>query len=156
MGKAGPIPKPTALRLLRGDPPGRINFDEPKPDDTEAPDCPPEAGAAVREIWDYTLEQLRSMGLATRADRDSLFAYCGAVVAHRRASAELTVTPTLIKGHRGVLVRNPAFALQREAATQIRAYSHEFGLTPSARSDIRMSGATGPGQEKTAERYLTG
>jgi P27 family predicted phage terminase small subunit len=95
------------------------------------------------------------MGIATVADRDALLTYCEAVVAHRRASATLATTPTLIEGHRGVMVRNPAFALQRDMSTVICRFAHEFGLTPSARSGIRMDG-TKSGQEKSADRYLTG
>lgn len=151
--KPGRPGKPTALRLLHGDPPSRTNYDEPKPEPGR-PACPPEASDAVRAIWDYTLDHLIVMGVCTGADRDALLAYCEAVAAHRQASKLIAEGPPMIKGHRGVMVRNPAFALQREAAATLRAYAHEFGLTPSARSEIRMGG-TGSGQGD-AERYLTG
>jgi P27 family predicted phage terminase small subunit len=150
--KPGITGKPTALRLLHGDQKSRINFDEPKPEPGR-PVCPPEASPDVRAIWDYTLNHLIVMGVATGADRDALLCYCEAVVSHRKASALLAKSPILIQGHRG-MVRNPALAIQRDAAGVIRAYAHEFGLTPSARSEIRMGGA-GSGQG-SAERYLTG
>lgn len=93
------------------------------------------------------------MGIASGADRDALLCYCEAVVTHRKASALLSKTPILIKGHRG-MVRNPALSVQRDASNTIRSFAHEFGLTPSARSEIHMGGARAP--QGDADRYLTG
>lgn len=151
--KPGPAPKPTVLRLLHGDQPCRTNSNEPKPEPGK-PICPPEVSDDVRAIWDYTLNHLIVMGVCTGADRDALLAYCEAVASHRKASALLAKSPPLIQGHRGVMVRNPALVIQQATAAIIRTYAHEFGLTPSARSEIRMGGA-GSGQGP-AERYLTG
>jgi P27 family predicted phage terminase small subunit len=140
---------------LSGARPARINKEEPQPDDGK-PVCPPEASEQVKEIWDYTLRQLVTMGLATPTDRDALWAYCTAVAVHRRASAELANTPVVLPSHRGTTVRNPAFAIQRDAANQIRAYAHEFGLTPSARSGIRTGSAKPAAENASPDRYLTG
>jgi P27 family predicted phage terminase small subunit len=134
-GRRGPAPKPTVLRLLDGDKANRFNPDEPVPA-AELPECPAQASPAVREIWDYTVTQLDFMGLAKAADRDALFCYCEAVVAHRKASEVLAKSAILIKGAMGGLVRNPALAIQRDAAFTIRQYAQEFGLTPSARSRV--------------------
>jgi P27 family predicted phage terminase small subunit len=154
MGARGPAPKPTKLRLLHGDRPHLINADEPRPTDGP-PECPPEVSDEVRAVWDYTLSHLIVMGIATGADRDALLCFCEAVVCHRKASALLAKSPILIQGHRGVLVRNPAVAMQRDAASVIRAFAHEFGFTPSARSEIRSSAAGGP-SGTGADRFLTG
>jgi len=154
MGKRGPQPKPTALRLLHGDRPARTNQDEPQPEQGD-PDCPDAASREVREIWDYTLEQLIVMGVATKADRDALLCYCEAVVTHRRASAILAKSQVLVPGTlAGSIVRNPALQVQRDSAAVVRAFAREFGFTPAARSEIRTgstrSDATG------ADRFLTG
>ena len=48
-------------------------------------------------------------------------------------------------------MRNPLLAVQRDAAALIRVFAREFGLTPSARSDIRMGGGksdAGAGPER--------
>lgn len=150
MGKTGPPPKPTKLRLLHGDRKDRINTDEPVPPDG-SPQCPPEVSAEVRDVWDYAMTNLIAMGIATPADRDALLCFCEAVVSHRKASAVLAKSPPLIQGHRGVLVRNPMLAVQRDAAAVIRAFAHEFGFTPSARSDIRKGSGSGA---PPAARYL--
>lgn len=150
MGKRGPAPKPTALRLLHGDRKDRVNTDEP-PAPQGVPVCPEEAAPEVREVWAYTVEQLVRMGTASTADRDALLCYCEAVVTHRRASAMAAQMAPLIEGHRGVMVRNPAIAMQRDAATTIRAFAGEFGLTPSARSEIRKGAAN---NDAPAAKYL--
>lgn len=151
--KTGPRPKPTALRLLHGDRKSRVNDDEPVPEPGE-PRCPDDASSDVHEIWDYTIAQLVVMGVATRADRDALRCYCEAVVTHRKASALLAQSPILIKGLHGGMVRNPAVAIQRDSSAVIRAFAHEFGFTPSARSEIRK-GSARP-DAASADRYLTG
>jgi len=137
MGKRGPAPKPTNLRLLHGDRKSRINDSEPLPNEG-LPECPDSVADDVREVWDYTIEQLRAMQLATPADRDVLLAFCEAVVIHRKSSEVLAKSPVLIKGIKGGLVRNPAIQIQRDSAIVMRALAQEFGLTPSARSQIRM------------------
>lgn len=152
MGQRGPKPAPTRLRVLRGERKDRINPDEPPAPDGP-PECPDGVAPEVREIWDYTLSNLIVMGVATPADRDALLCFCEAVVQHRRASEILARTPALIKGHRGVMVRNPAFAMQRDAAAVVRSFAHEFGFTPSARSELRSGKRT---DGASADRYLTG
>lgn len=135
MGRRGPIPKPTALRLLHGDRPDRINKNEPQPADG-LPECPADVDPGVRKIWDYTLAQVAHMRLATPADRDALLAYCEAVHIHRRASELLADSELIIVGHHGGMVRSPLVQMQRDAAALMRGYAHEFGLTPAARSQI--------------------
>lgn len=154
MGKRGPAPKPTQLRLLHGDRPARINHDEPRPEQGR-PECPDDASPDVREIWDYTLQQLIVMDIATKADRDALRCFCEAVVTHRKASAILAKSPVLVPGAiKGTVVRNPAVQIQRDAAAAVRGFAHEFGFTPSARSEIRSGAARTDGTG--AERFLTG
>lgn len=153
MGLRGPRPKPTTLKLLQGTKPSRVNQDEPRPE-TGKPECPDDASPEVRKIWDYTLKQLIAMDIATPADRDALRCFCEAVVTHRKASKLLAQSPILVRGISGTLIRNPALVIQRDSALIIRQFAHEFGFTPSARSEIHAgaarSSATG------ADRYLTG
>jgi P27 family predicted phage terminase small subunit len=139
MAKPGPVGAPTALRLLRGDKPSRINTREPSARDAY-PEAPDTLSDEAREIWDYTLRELIHMRTASAADRDSLACYCEAVVAHRKASAVLARSSVLVKGLHGTLVRNPALQIQRDAAHTVRGFAQEFGLTPSARSGIVMEG----------------
>lgn len=154
MGQRGPRPKPTALRLLHGDRKDRINDSEPVAPEG-LPECPDETSPAVRAVWDYTLDQLRAMGVVSPADRDALLCYCEAVVTHRQASAILARSKVLVKrADSDGLMRNPALIIQRDAALLVAKFAQHFGLSPSARSEIRNP--RGQSNGAGAERYLTG
>lgn len=140
MSPRGPAPQPTALRLLTGSHMERANPDEPIPVEAEA-ECPPGTSELVRDVWDFTVRELRAMRTLHRCDRDSLLAYCEAVASHRKASRLLASSDVLIKGEKGQPIRNPALQVQRDAATLIRVYAQEFGLTPASRTRIRVEEA---------------
>lgn len=152
MGRRGPQPKPTALRVLHGDRKDRINTDEPQPREG-LPTCPREVDPAVRKVWDYTIAELAQMKVVTPADRDPLLAYCEAVVLHRRASAMLADAGFSERALNGGSAKHPAVSIQRDAAATMRAYAQEFGLTPSSRSGIRTGGAA---KADGAARLLSG
>lgn len=152
MGKRGTKPKPTNLRLLHGDRKDRINTAEPVTRDG-LPACPDDVSDEVRDIWNYTLEQLTPMRVATPADRDALLAYCEAVALHREASRIIAAEGIVTTGTMGGQVRHPAVQVQRDAATMIRSFAGEFGLTPSSRSTIKA--APDSGEKRDAERLLS-
>jgi P27 family predicted phage terminase small subunit len=133
----GPRPRPTQLKLLHGDRKDRINHAEPLPRNA-LPELPDGVSDEVREIWEYTLRELIAMKVAHAADRDALLCYCEAVVTHRKASALLKKSAILVQGRDGGLVRNPVLQIQRDAATLIRGFAQEFGLTPSARTRVEV------------------
>ncbi len=139
-GRRGPAPKPTALRLLEGTHLERVNPDEPQPR-AALPELDEGASAEVAAVFDRLVTELEAMGIAHASDSDSLRCFCEAVVVHRKASALIAKSNVLIPGLHGGPVRNPALAVQRDAAQTIRAFAQEFGLTPSARSRI-TTGAT--------------
>lgn len=140
MGRRGPQPKPAKLRLLEGARPGSVNQNEPTPS-PELPQPPPGVAPAVAEVWDYTVAELDTMGLASSADRELLHCFCEAVVTHRRACEKLSRTDVLIKGIGGNVIRNPAAILQRDSAASIKSLAQEFGLSPSARARIQVQAA---------------
>jgi len=140
--------EPTALKLLRG---SKTNSDEPVAPKGH-PVCPPEASAQVKAIWNYTLEQLDAMRVTSLADRDMLFAYCVAVAAHRKATAQLESEGFVIRGLHGGMVKHPAGIVQRDAAHAMRQYGQLFGLTPSGRSSIKVGGVQ---REDVAARLLS-
>jgi len=146
MARRGPAPKPRALRLLDGSHMERLNDKEPIPR-TLAARCPEDVAPDVRAIWDYTVAELEHMGTVHACDRDSLVAYCEAVVNHRKSSRLLARSNILVQGALGSLIVNPALRVQRDSAMLIRQFAQEFGLTPSARTRIETRDVTGDGQE---------
>lgn len=151
----GRKPTPTVLKLVAGQTrKDRLNDDEPQPGEG-VPECPSEH-PDVRLVWDYILNQLTRMRVVTMADRDALGAYCEAVVQHRVASEMLARDGLVIAGSHGGLVSHPAQKIQREAANQIRAFGTEFGLTPSARTRIKVGASSSVAPETGAGRLLSG
>lgn len=148
----GRKPAPTALKLVDGTRKSRINQDEPVPEDG-VPACPSK-NPQVREVWDYTVAQLQSMRVITLAERDVLLAYCMAVVVHHTASQILDEEGVLMSGAHG-LTAHPAIRVAREAAAQIRAFAGEFGLTPAARTRIKVADQQ-PSKTQGAGRLLSG
>lgn len=142
MGKPGTKSRPTALKILHGERhKDRINPAEPLPRPV-LPEAPEDVAPEVRAVWDRTLAELETMGLAFACDQDALLCYCEAVVLHRRASRILRDEPILVDtlGNREGKVRNPAIIVQKDAADRVRKLAEQFGLTPSARSSIKAAG----------------
>jgi P27 family predicted phage terminase small subunit len=147
----GRPPKPTALKLLHGDRPDRINASEPQPRDVR-PEPPDDLSDAELAEWHRVVIELHAMGLAFAADRDIIRAYCSAVVAHAAACRMLFTAGVIIRGRDGQPVRNPAAILVRQQADLLRHCAHELGLTPAAR--VRF-GTTGTDQEDAAAQLLS-
>jgi P27 family predicted phage terminase small subunit len=150
MGRRGPAPKPTRLRLLHGDEERYINRDEPTPA-VGLPEPPDELDDTGRAIWDYMVGELDVMGLATRADRHQLHAYVEAVQLHAMATVMVHRAGPLIKDRDDYVRTNPAVRIQRDAARTMLAFAREFGLTPAARVHLVAQQVA----EDHAERLLS-
>jgi P27 family predicted phage terminase small subunit len=146
MGRRGPPPAPTKLKLLRGETrPSRVNYAEPEPL-RHLPEQPTDliAGAAV--VWGHVLSELGHTGTLTGADRDLLRVYVETVVRYEEASVLLATSGPLIVGaRRGDVVRNPLTSIVRDLGTQLVVLARELGLSPSARSGIRAPSDAEPG-----------
>ncbi len=133
MGRRGPAPTPTALKLLRGETrPSRINRHEPRPvgELGPIPDISPEAQA----VWRHVVGALGNTGVLRDADSDIVRIYCETVARYDKASRLLDASGPLITGARGrELVKNPLHQVVRDDAVLIRSLASELGLTPAAR-----------------------
>jgi P27 family predicted phage terminase small subunit len=155
MGRRGPAPVPTRLKVLHGETrPSRIGGAEPVPR-AALPVPPAWLAAPARAVWDRTVAELSAMGMAHAADTDSLVVYCTAVVNHARAQQLLDTTGPLIKGVEGGVVRSPAVAIVNAAAVIVNKYAREFGLTPSARVNLGRQQAELPRARDLADRLLS-
>lgn len=139
MGNRGPAPTPTALKIVKGEKPARINRTEPKPDPTEGPPEPLEwLSEGAKEVWLALSGEMHRKSVLTFWDVHGFAVFCEAVVHHREACRAVDGSALLVRGDKGRLVKNPALQIVRDEAQIIRAFGQEFGLTPSARSGIEM------------------
>jgi P27 family predicted phage terminase small subunit len=146
MGRRGPAPKPTNLRVLHGDRKDRINDQEPVPSELEVK--PPHwLAKSARAVWGRLAPDLERRGVLTAWDVEAFANYCDAVVRRYRAAktlereGEVVELPVFNKngdltGHR--LGRNPWSYALKDADAQVQRWGARFGLTPSDRSQISV------------------
>lgn len=143
MGRRGPAPKPTSLRVLEGNPGKRpLPAGEPKPR-VGVGECPGWLSDVAKGKWAELVPELERLGLLTVIDGDALASYCETYAEWRRSVEFLRENGTVYESARGLIAR-PEVGISQRARTLMRQYAQEFGLTPSAR--VRL-GTTNKQQE---------
>jgi P27 family predicted phage terminase small subunit len=157
MGRRGPPPKPTVLKVLNGNAgKHRLNSREPQPT-VGTPHCPEWLSDPGRKIWRRLVPQLRVMKVLALVDADALAAYCHVYTRWRDAEDFLTKHGMVYpirddQGRVKCMVQFPQVAIARNLLVVMRAYQQEFGLTPAARARIVVAGAEEPNTD--ARRWL--
>ena len=157
MGRRGPPPKPTALKLVQGNPGKRpLNRKEPTPP-AGPPECPADLSPAARAHWEQVVPRLKAMGVLSAADQDALAVYCESYARWRAAQNFIVKNGEVypIKNDRGEVIRLKLFPqarLAQQLLHSVRVYQQEFGLTPSARS--RVHEVLDPEQEAICKKFF--
>ena len=142
MGQRGPIPTPSALRVLRGNP-GRRRQTKTEPTlPPGIPDPPAFLSEIALQEWQRVAPALAAAGLMTPLDRAGLAVYSALwghlVEAERDVKANgLTLTTTTAAGKRRT-VPNPSAAVLSRVAALLRSFLVEFGMTPASRARLRV------------------
>ncbi len=143
MGRRGPAPEPTALKLLKGNPGRRpINDREPRPK-SKRPRCPRWLDKDAKAAWKDLVPELEAMGVLSRVDGNALTRYC--TLWSRWKKAELFLQKHgdsyPIKDEKGklkYLAQFPQVGVANKLAVQLTRLEQEFGMTPSSRTRIRI------------------
>ena len=143
MGRRGPPPTPTHLKVLRGNPGGKpLNDAEPQP---KSDDGFPDAmivGFAL-EKWMETVPVLQAMGVWTEADRQTWVRYCcfAAIFKRNYELVELHGDVVMIETKAGSSYPQVSpFATQMfNAAREMLKIETQYGMTPSSRSQVKLS-----------------
>jgi len=162
VGKRGPPPKPSALRLLDGGNRGRrpLPLNEPQPPQpVEVPACPPYVTGYARGEWERVIGDLCATGVYANVDQTMLAAYCMTYgrwrlaedVASRLAAQDSASHGMLLKTQSGNVVQNPAVGIANVARRDMLRLAAEFGLTPSAR--VALDGAQPNADDAVARKY---
>lgn len=153
----GRKPKPTALKLIEGNPGKRkINQNEPKPKQAR-PTCPAWLSKEAKAEWKRIVPELERLGLLTIVDRAALASYCTAWGHLRQAQEVINKAGPggpVYRTEAGDIKPMPHVAWANKAMVQIRSFCSEFGLSPSSRCRMAM-----PQEESQAdgmERLLGG
>lgn len=161
-GTRGPLPKPTALRLLEGNP-GKRPLDltagvNPK---IEVPSMPKHLSVEAKKEWKRITPLLEELGLVSGLDRTALALYCqaagrlaeletafngmvdakvadGKVYADAVFEASHSVTPS------GYAQQSVIVQLIGKHREQVNRYLMHFGLSPAARGRVQASNYVQP------------
>lgn len=139
MGRRGPPPIPTALKLLRGNPGGRKLTPELEPKAPKGhPGCPSGLGRAARVEWRRIVPILAEMQILSTADRAVIAAYCQTW--QRWLEFEKAIEehgPTFVT-EKGYVCQRPEVSMAKSHAALLRQLAGELGLSPSARSGVKI------------------
>nr|DAT96168.1 MAG TPA: terminase small subunit [Caudoviricetes sp.] len=136
MAQRGRKPKPTALKMLEGNPGGRpLNEAEPTPQ-KKAPRCPPWLEDEAKREWKRMAKVLEQMGLLTEMDMAAFAGYCQAYARWKEAEEFLTQHGSMVRTPNGYLQQVPQVSIAQTNMKIMLKFCEQFGLTPSARSRI--------------------
>jgi P27 family predicted phage terminase small subunit len=138
MGKRGPAPKATNLKILEGNPGKRpLNSNEPQPETGAT--CPDWLSDNAQLFWAELYPVLESCGIITKADQYTLAAYCDALANYKRATVEIEELESLIEKNGHGSKMSPVVTAQRNYAELMIKYGTKLGLSPSDRTSLKVS-----------------
>lgn len=142
MGKRGPAPKPTNLKLLQGNPGKRpINQDEPKPKPI-APKPPSWLPKEAKKIWKDLAKKLEPLALFTEVDYLNMQNLCLAAARVKEMELALAENGVLMEIHRtdkdGNIVstyyqQRPEVSILHKNMELVNKLGAKFGLSPADR-----------------------
>ncbi|QGT99515.1 Phage terminase, small subunit [Candidatus Syntrophocurvum alkaliphilum] len=136
MAQRGRKPKPTAIKVLEGNPGKRdINKHEPKPK-KQAPRCPTWLEPEAKKEWRRMVKQLEQLGLLTEIDMAAFAGYCQAYARWKEAEEFITKHGTIVKTPSGYWQQVPQVSIAQTYLKLMNRFCEQFGLTPSSRSRI--------------------
>jgi P27 family predicted phage terminase small subunit len=142
--KTGPKPIPTAIKRLQGNPGHRpLNGDEPQPEPLESIEPPAHLDDVAKAEWRRLAPGLVRLGLLTECDTALFAGYCIAFSQYVAANEWMrangsTMTMRDDKGVVKFVQVVPQWNQAYKALEAMRKLGAEFGLTPSARSGLRV------------------
>ncbi len=133
---AGRKPKPTAVKILEGNPGKRkLNEHEPQPQ-RKAPPCPKWLEAEAKKEWRRLAKTLEAMGVLTDADMAAFAGYCQAYARWKEAEERITDRGLVIRTPSGYPQQVPYISIAQQYLKLMQQFAEQFGLTPAARSRI--------------------
>jgi P27 family predicted phage terminase small subunit len=138
----GRKPKPTALKVLEGNPGNRkLNKNEPKPNALVSP-CPDWLEDEAKAEWERTGKVLAQTGVLTEVDTTAFAGYCQAYARWKEAEEYLTENGSIVRTPNGYLQQVPQVSIAQTNLKIVLKFCEQFGLTPSSRSRIVTNNST--------------
>ena len=136
MAVRGRKPKPTALKVLEGNPGKRpLNKREPAPP-KENVKCPSWLEPEAKKEWKRLAPSLEAMGVLTSADITSFAGYCQAYARWKEAEEFISKHGSIFQTPSGYVQQVPQVSIAQQNLKIMQSFCSEFGLTPATRSRI--------------------
>ena len=111
MAQRGRKPKPTAVKVLEGNPGKRqLNELEPKPE-KKAPKCPVWLDKEAKKEWRRISKQLEDLGILTEVDMAAFAGYCEAYSRWKEAEEFISKHGTIVKTPSGYWQQVPQVSI---------------------------------------------
>jgi P27 family predicted phage terminase small subunit len=155
---AGRRPKPTALKVITGNPGKRaLNPDEPMPEPCKV-NMPNGLSDDAKKMWRDIVPHLEVLRVLTALDRPALVRMCECYAEIQAAQEEIRngglIVETVTTDGKVLSRANPAVAMLSDADRRFKAYLVEFGLTPAARSKVKVAGDGDKPKEDPVRNYF--
>ncbi len=137
MAIRGPKPKPTALKMIAGNPGRRpLNLSEPQPGAIGEPHY--KLPRAAKRKWRELCQDHVWGQVLTAADRDILEHYCRLHARLLQAEAMVDEHGLLVTSPNGFPVQSPYVAIANRCRADLIKVAIELGGTPSSRSRLSV------------------
>ncbi len=134
MATRGRKPKPTAVKVLEGNPGKRpLNMLEPTPEKI-APECPSWLNDEAKAEWDRLVDKMVELGILTEMDMAAFAGYCQSYARWKEAEEFIEKHGTIVKTPSGYWQQIPQVSIAQTNLKVMLKFCSEFGLTPSSRS----------------------
>lgn len=134
MATRGRKPKPTAVKVLEGNPGKRpLNMYEPVPE-KKAPECPSWLNDEAKAEWDRLADKMVNLGTLTEMDMAAFAGYCQSYARWKEAEEFIEKHGTIVKTPSGYWQQVPQVSIAQTNLKVMLKFCSEFGLTPSSRS----------------------
>jgi len=146
VGARGPAPKPTALKVLEGNPGKRaLNKAEPKPRPL-MPRMPEWLVGLAADFWQRNGKMLHKLGVLTEADTESFAKLCQSYQSWREAINARELDLAAVQSGQKLMVDWHLAIAAQNAAKLYAADLQQFGMTPASRTRIRVAGTDEEGE----------
>ena len=140
MATRGRKPKPTALKLLEGNPGKRpINEHAPLPPKGTVK-CPTWLEPEAKKEWKRLAPSLEAMGVLTQADLTAFAGYCQAYARWKEAEEFISQHGSIFQTPSGYVQQVPQVSIAQQNLKIMQSFCSEFGLTPATRARIIANG----------------
>lgn len=154
MATRGRKPKPTAQKVLEGNPgKRRLTVGEPRPGASQVRRMPRGLSPRAQELWHRLADDMADLGMFSDVDIPAFMLMAEHYAVARAALAIVTEDGMTVVDENGLARKHPLLQVFRDNSTAFRAYATEFGMTPSSRARL---GARPEGEQLSLADELFG